>query len=44
MPRPSLSKEARQMMLQYSYLGNIRELENLIKLLYVLCRGGQTHA
>jgi transcriptional regulator with PAS, ATPase and Fis domain len=38
-PVPKVSKEARDFLLQYSYPGNVRELENIIERSVVVCRG-----
>jgi len=38
-PIPRVSKEARDLLLQYSYPGNVRELENIIERSVVVSRG-----
>jgi two-component system NtrC family response regulator len=38
-PNPGVSKEARDLLLQYAYPGNVRELENIIERSVVVCRG-----
>jgi two-component system NtrC family response regulator len=38
-PVPGISKEARDLLLQYSYPGNVRELENVIERSVVVSRG-----
>jgi two-component system NtrC family response regulator len=38
-PIPGVSKEARDVLLQYAYPGNVRELENIIERSVVVCRG-----
>ncbi|MEO5342230.1 MAG: sigma-54 dependent transcriptional regulator [Gammaproteobacteria bacterium SHHR-1] len=40
-PRPQLSPQARQQLLEYGFPGNIRELENILERAAALCEAGQ---
>ena len=41
---PSLSEDATQVLGEYSFPGNVRELENILERAYTLCEGDQIRA